>query len=151
MASREEVYAKFGLAAEAAQLFETELGTMLLALKGQERGWHLQANPEEAAKFYDELNRRTLGQILAGLRQRIDLDEHGAETFDRALRARNRLNHGFFERHDFAIFAEAGRDAMLDELETLHSQLTEAYKVAQHAATRLVARVQATKVSKHQN
>ena len=38
MATREEVYAKFGLTAEAAQLFETELGTILLAREGEERG-----------------------------------------------------------------------------------------------------------------
>lgn len=53
MTTREQVYAKFGLTAEAAQLFETDLGTMLLALKGEERGWHLNANPEEATEFYE--------------------------------------------------------------------------------------------------
>ena len=149
MATREEVYAKFGLTAEAAQLFETELGTMLLAREGEERGWHLKANPEEAAEFYEKLNRKTLGQILTSLREYLDLDEQVAESFELALKARNRLNHGFFERHNFAIYAEAGRDAMIDELETMRSQLIEAYEIAQPAAIQLVARVQAARASRH--
>ena len=92
MATCEEVYAKFGLTAEVAQLFETELGTILLAREGEERGWHLNANPEEAAEFYEKLNRKTLGQILTSLREYLDLDEQGAGWLELALKARNRLN-----------------------------------------------------------
>lgn len=147
MASREEVYAKFGLTAEAAQLFETELGTMLLAREGEERGWHLKANPEQAAEFYERLNRKTLGKTLTKLRDYLDLDEQVAESFELALKAGNGLNHGFFERHNFAIYADAGRDAMIEELDTMHSQLVEAYKIAQPAAIQLVSRVRAARSS----
>ena len=147
MATREEVYAKFGLAAEAAQLFETELGTMLLAREGEERGWHLNANPDEAAEFYEKLNRKTLGQIIASLREYLDLDEHLDGWFELALNARNRLNHGFFQRHNFAIYTEAGREAMVKELEAMHLDLVQAYEVAQPAAIQLVARVQAARAS----
>lgn len=90
MATREEVYAKFGMTAEAAQLFETEVGTILLAREGEERGWHRKANPEQAAEFYEKLNRKTLGQILTSLREYLDLDEEVAESFELALNARNR-------------------------------------------------------------
>lgn len=107
MATRDEVYAKFGLTAEAAQLFETELGTILLAREGEERGWHLQADPEKAAEFYEKLNRKTLGQLLRWLREYLDLDEKVAASFELALEARNRLNHGFFERHNFGIFCRS--------------------------------------------
>lgn len=41
MASRDELYAKFGMTAEAAQLFELELGTLLLCVRGLEAGWHV--------------------------------------------------------------------------------------------------------------
>ena len=34
MATRDDLYAKFGATAEAAQLFETELGTLLLVASG---------------------------------------------------------------------------------------------------------------------
>lgn len=147
MATREEVYAKFGMTAEAAQLFETEVGTILLAREGEERGWHLKANPEEAAHFYEKLNRKTLGQILTSLREYLDLAEDVAAAFELALKARNRLNHGFFERHSYRMYAAAGRDAMIDELEAMHSQLVEAYEIAQPAAMQLVARVQGARAS----
>jgi len=41
IALRDEVYRKFGVTAEAAQLFETSLGTALLILQGLKKGWHL--------------------------------------------------------------------------------------------------------------
>jgi uncharacterized membrane protein YccC len=124
-----------------------ELGTILLAREGEERGWHLNANPQQAAAFYDKLNRKTLGQILTSLRANLEIADPEAQSFKRALEARNRLNHGFFERHNFAIYSEAGRDAMLDELETMHEQLVEAYEIAQPAASQIVARVQAARAS----
>lgn len=94
------------------------------------------------------MNRKTLGEILTNLREYLDLDEQGAECFELALKARNRLNHGFFERHNLAIYAEPGRYAMIDELERIHSQLVEAYQIAQPAAMQLVARVQAARPSR---
>jgi hypothetical protein len=48
MASRDDVYAKFGITAEAAQLLETSLGTALMAIQGLQNSWHLQPQPEEA-------------------------------------------------------------------------------------------------------
>ena len=70
-----------------------------------------------------------------------------AECFELALRARNRLNHGFFERHNFAIFAEGGREAMIAELEVIHIQIVAAYDIAQPASMQLLARVQAARGS----
>ena len=93
------------------------------------------------------MNRKTLGQILAGLREYLDLDEEVAASFELALKARNRLNHGFFERHNFAIWADSGRDAMIAELETMHSQLADAYEIAQPAAMQLVSRIQNARMS----
>jgi hypothetical protein len=144
MVTREDVYAKFGLTAEAAQLFETELGTMLLAREGEERGWHFNADPQ-AAKFYEELNRKTLGEILKSLKEYLDLDDEVAELFKEALGARNSLNHGFFERHDFAIYSDVGRAAMMVDLETMHVRLAAAYDVAQPAALQLVGRIHAAR------
>ena len=147
MATRDEVYGKFGRTAEAAQLFETELGTILLARAGEERGWHLKADPQDAAEFYEKLNRKTLGQLLTSLRDYLNLTEEVTDCFELALKARNRLNHGFFERHNYAMYAEAGRNDMIQELETMHAQLVEAYEIAQPAAIQLVARVHAGRAS----
>ena len=88
MAIRDELYAKFGITAEAAQLFETELGTLILSLCGLE------------------------------------------SRFSSALRARNRLIHGFYERHNFKIQTDAGRDEMIADLEAIHEELFQAWQVA---------------------
>jgi len=55
MADRRELYAKYGIAAEAAQLFETELGTLLLALRGLENDWHLVPDGAAAKAVLDWL------------------------------------------------------------------------------------------------
>ena len=147
MPTIEDVYCKFGMTAEVAQLFETELGTILLARKGEKLGWHFKANPEQAGDLYSKPTRKTLGQVLESIRGLLDLDEQVPETFELALGARNRLNHGFFERHNFAMYSEQGRASMVEELEAINVQLIEAYNVAQPAAVQLVARVRAARKS----
>lgn len=69
MASRDDLYSKFGITAEAAQLFETELGTLLLAARGAEKGWYVQPDPEAGRKVLDEIGRHTLGGLLSSLEQ----------------------------------------------------------------------------------
>lgn len=83
-----------------------------------------------------------MGQVLTSLREYLDLEERVAQSFELAL------NHGFFERHNFAIYSEAGRDGMIDQLETTHQQLVEAYEIAQPAAGQRVARLQAARSSR---
>jgi hypothetical protein len=124
LASREEVYCKFGIAAEAAQLFETDLGTLLLAVKGLDNGWHVHPNPKSARKVADQIDACTLGALLARLKERIVVDEQLEATFSSGLKARNRLMHEFFERHNFKIQSEDGRDLMIADLEGLHEEST---------------------------
>ena len=87
MATREALYAKFGETAEAAQLFETELGTLLLSLSALENGWHVTPDPVEARKTLDQIEAHTLGRLLGVLKGKISFDEHLAERFASALRA----------------------------------------------------------------
>ena len=141
MASRSAVFEKFGQTAEVAQLFETDLGTILLALEGEQRSWHLSPDPDSASAFYEKLNKKTLGQILTGVKSFVDLDDHVETIFQRALSARNRLNHGFFEGHNFAIYSPEGRDAMLADLEKLHTELFAAWQTSQRVSSFLVERL----------
>lgn len=145
MVTRNEVYAKFGLAAEAAQLLETELGSILLALEGEKRRWRVSPNPDEAAAFYEKLDKKTLGQILSAVKSHTKLADDLEAEFQRGLLARNRLNHGFFQRHNFAIFEDEGRGAMTAELEDLHQELFTAYNVAQRISSAMIARLLPTR------
>lgn len=130
MASLEEVYCKFGEAAEAGQLFETELGTLLLGVQGLECGWHIQPEPRVARNALDEIESHTLGALLKSLKQVVSFDDATVDRFASALKARNRLIHGFFERHDFGNLTEEGRDKMLAELKALHEELYIAWQCA---------------------
>lgn len=130
VATRDELYAKFGATAEAAQLFETELGTLLLGARGLTHGWHVEPDGESALKLLRDIDRSTLGQLLAKLKDCFKCDDAVTAKFASALKARNRLNHGFYERHNFAIQTDGGRDAMVADLEALHQELLEAWQIA---------------------
>ncbi|WP_374292783.1 hypothetical protein [Paenirhodobacter enshiensis] len=130
MATRKELYAKFGETAEAAQLFETELGTLLFVLSALENGWHVTPDPKAARKTLDQIEAHTLGRLLGALKGKIAFDEHLSERFALALNARNRLNHGFYERHSFKIQTEEGRDVMIADLEDLHDELFQSWQLA---------------------
>ncbi len=130
MATRDELYAKFGITAEAAQLFETELGSLLLCARGLEHGWHHEADPDEARKLLDHIDRSTLGQLLGTLKNCVSLDDGLVDRFASALKARNRLFHRFYETHNFKIQTDDGRDAMVSDLDALHSELFNAWQLA---------------------
>lgn len=146
MPDRHELYAKYGITAEAAQLFETELGTLLLSLRGFENGWHLVPDEAAARAVLETIDQSTLGRVLNGLKRHIPIEGDLEESFSSALRARNRLMHGFFERHDFKIQTEDGRREMIEDLDSMHGELFAAWQVASDltsiisAALRITAR-----------
>lgn len=123
MTTRDELSAKFGITAEAAQLFETELGTLLLCATGPDGGWHVVPDGQRARDLLRELDRSTLGGLLSKLKRRVEFDGDLSTLFASALGARNRLNHGFYERHNFKIQTDEGRDGMVADLEALHNEL----------------------------
>jgi hypothetical protein len=130
VAKRKKLYAKFGQAAEAGQLFETALSSIMLVLKGHEEDWFDDQKPEDAKLFSDRLDKLMLGQLLGDLRKHLFLPIELEEQFKRALKARNRLTHGFFERHNFRIQTSEGRDIMIEDLETIHTELFRCWRVA---------------------
>jgi hypothetical protein len=135
MATREELYAKFGITAEAAQLFETELGTFLLQLRGMEKGWHIAPDGEQARILFDQVDQSTLGSLLGRLKKHARFDGDLEGQLSSALKARNQLIHGFYERHNFKIQTNEGRDEMIADLERLHTELFQAWQRASAMTT----------------
>ena len=84
------MYAKFGVTAEAAELFETDLNTLLLAVHALNEGWHVQPNPEAAQKVADDLDAATLGALLNKLKSTVTFDDGLKDRFASALKTRNR-------------------------------------------------------------
>ena len=68
----------------------------------------------------------------------VKIDDQFEARFMAALEARNRLNHGFFEKHNFRIQTEEGRDLMIDDLEALHTELFYAWQAASGMTESLV-------------
>ena len=139
MADRHELYAKYGIAAEAARLFETELGTMLLCYKALEKDWHIVPDAAVAQEALNLIDRNTLGRVLKDLKRYVTFEADLEEGFSSALKARNRLMHGFFERHNFRIQNESGRREMIADLDRLHGELFAAWRAADGLSTALSA------------
>lgn len=85
---------------------------------------------EKARAVLDEIDRSTLGRLLNSFKGPIRFEGDLADRFASALRARNRLNHGFYERHNFKIETDEGRDAMIADLEAIHEELFQAWQIA---------------------
>ncbi len=123
-----EVYCKFGFAAEAAQLLETQLGNMLLFHRAIENDLIGGNDPERARIVWDSVNRQTLGQLLKSLNNRAESLERLNDLLLTALKGRNRLFHSFYPSHNFRRNSEEGRLIMFQDLEDIHTALLDAYK-----------------------
>jgi hypothetical protein len=142
MASRNDVYLKFGVAAEAAQLLETSLGTALVGVQGLQRGWHTLPKPEEARAALERVEKSTLGTLLKEIQALVTFEGDMPAFFLAALKTRNRLMHGFYERHNFKIQTDEGRDEMLADLEAMHNELLNAWQAADAIASVILSRLQ---------
>ncbi|ANJ66718.1 hypothetical protein A9404_04405 [Halothiobacillus diazotrophicus] len=128
MPTLDDIYRKFGFASEAAQLLETELGTILLLVGAVEKDLIENPDREAAADLYTKINRKTLGQLLKGVQKSTISVEHLEELLSKALSERNRLAHSFYRQHNFRRNTEEGRQVMLEDLEQIHEALLDAYK-----------------------
>lgn len=128
MPTLDDVYRKFGEAAEAAQLLETDFGTMLLDIQGSAEGLDQTSNPKRASELYVRINRHTLGQLMKHLSDKTQPMDGLERLLSEALRARNRLFHAFYRKHNLRRNSEEGRTRMLDDLEKIHDTLLEAFK-----------------------
>jgi len=124
----DDVYRKFGEASEAAQLFETELGNVLIKIGAVEENLLDKPNPDRASELIKKINRQTLGQLLKNVNSSTESVGHLETLLSRALAERNRLSHSFYRRHNFRRNSEEGRALMLNDLESIHDTLLEAYK-----------------------
>jgi len=126
--SLDDVYRKFGEAAEAAQLLETELNNLLSWDCALADGLLDESNPTRAAELFGRIDRHTLGQLMERLAYKTkSLDQLGS-LLSCALDERNRLFHSFYRQHNFRRNSDEGAALMLRDLESIHGILLDAYK-----------------------
>jgi hypothetical protein len=143
MPKLDDVYCKFGNAAEAAQLLETELGNALLKHGIVEEDLLDQLNPERAMVLFREVNKQTLGRLIRKLKDKnVSIVANLEDVLAKALEERNRLSHSFYRQHNFRRNSDEGRQLMLEDLESIHTTLVDAYK-----AVMLVTGVDVDKLS----
>lgn len=128
MPTFDEVYRKFGEVSEAAQLLETELGTIQLCVDGLEHSLFTTANSELATELYNKINKSTLGQILRRLIKSADMPCDVELLIAKALAHRNQLFHSFYRKHNFRRNSDDGRTQMLADLDQKHQVILDAYK-----------------------
>ncbi|WNO10500.1 hypothetical protein [Teredinibacter sp. KSP-S5-2] len=128
MTTLDDVYRKFGEVSEAAQLLETELGTILIEASAIEAGLIKSPDPEKATEIYKKIDRNTLGQLIKKLGKKTEDIGCVEELLNMALATRNRLAHSFYMQHNLRRNSVDGRKVMIDDLEGMHDQLLDAYK-----------------------
>jgi len=125
----DDVYRKFGEVSEAAQLLETELGTLLLWRHVIEEDL-LGKDGKRATEIMQRINRQTLGTLIKNAKGESQPVEGIAELLERALRERNRLSHSFYRRHNFRRNSGEGRAVMMQDLDAIHAVILEAEALA---------------------
>jgi hypothetical protein len=128
MPTLEDVYCKFGFAAEAAHVLETQLGNMLLLHRAIKEDLIGGNNPERARVVWDSVTRQTIGQLLKNLTNHSQSLDRLNDLLLTALKERNRLFHSFYTSHNFRKNSEEGRLIMLQDLEGIHTALLGASK-----------------------
>lgn len=113
-----ELYARFGVAAEAAQVLEVGAGNLAIAYLALvvDTAKVTQTQTEVFRAVINDLNRKTLGAMFRHLKAFSTIDPVIMDVLDKALERRNYLTHNFFRTYNFAIQSEAGRAAMIEEL-----------------------------------
>jgi len=117
---------EFGITAEKAQVLEFEAGNVALAFITCHFLKPDQITDEQREMLQgvmNDVNRKTLGTLLKQIKTTATFDQTILDTVDAALERRNYLMHKFFRSHNFAIFSEEGRTAMIQELKDIQKQL----------------------------
>jgi len=131
MPALDDIYRKFGEASEAAQIVETDLGTMLLFFGVVDKGLlapTLHVEGEGATALMRRIDRQTFGQLLKNTKPHTAALDQLEPLLSKALDERNRLAHSFYRQHNFRKNSKAGRAIMMEDLEAIHETFIEAMK-----------------------
>jgi hypothetical protein len=87
-----------------------------------------QPDPIRAAELFRQIDKHTLGQLIIRLKAKNQSIANLEDLLAKALDERNRLFHSFYRQHNFRENSDGGRQRMLDDLESIHKMLLDAYK-----------------------
>lgn len=123
---RKEMFAWYGAAMYAAQLFEVELVILLLGLK---RLRDPDAEPSEYDGLDALLSRKTLGALLKELEKHCVLEQEFKDMLIGYRDQRNFLAHEFFYARANDMRTREGFEKLTEELQGLEHQLRTADQI----------------------
>lgn len=130
---QKEVFARFGLTAFKAQVFDHAL-VNLLAVAGTIDD---QMSQDEIDQCLERLFKKTSGQLVNDVSSQSRLEAQDLQTCKSAVSERNRLIHRFFREHADNFMTSHGQQAMLDDLGTIQ----EIIQRADDACNRVMMRI----------
>jgi hypothetical protein len=125
--TRKELFAWYGAAMYAAQLFEVELVTLLLAMQ---RLGDPEVTLGKLDRMDDVLSRKTLGFLLAELKKRTRMNSEFEQLLSSYRDKRNYLTHRFFYENGQKMMSTEGIEELTTELQDIEHQLREADAIA---------------------
>lgn len=114
MASEAETFELFGRAAFLAQLFENNMVTLIMTMRGGV-GQKFKSRPE-AQSYIDRLHRDNLGPLKGRLGKLTRIGEEVDQMLEHAITGRNRLIHHFFAVHGDNLGTDKGRDLVCADI-----------------------------------
>ncbi len=109
-----------GLSLHACQQIEYSLKFLLFNMASAGIG---STTVEQAVAIIEDQDKRTLGQLLALLRQHVTIEERVAVSLASALEARNEVAHRFLVSNTQRIADPAQRPVVLNELKQLRNRI----------------------------
>lgn len=109
-----------GLTLHSCQVFEYGVKVLLMAMA--ETGFGKTSLPEAIA-IIENQNKKTLGQLLCLLRQRVTISDGWSDALESGLDARNKVIHGFLVDNAERIIDPDGRAQVLSELKILRKSV----------------------------
>jgi hypothetical protein len=132
-----EVYAHFGLAVYMAQVLEHALVNAMVVGRLAQRA---RVTASEIDDFMSEQFDATLGRLIQELGHYVVVPEALSGALKRALRTRNWLAHRYFRERAVEFMSEAGRSAMITELQDARNSFEAADQLLETVVRPIMAR-----------
>jgi hypothetical protein len=113
--SESAVFTWFGVAAAAAQTFETSLATFTIIMHLSEIPGRIPSNLTENP--FKSLEKKTMGRVLSQAREIISFHKSLDESLQEAVNTRNYLFHHFFPSNSSKMESEVGRGVIVEDLQ----------------------------------
>lgn len=128
-ARQRETYARFGLAAYHAQVFENGIVNLIALAEMYAKRSGKPMTTEDVDALHAALYSYTAGRLVNRLAEVLPQQRDLIERYREAVRERNRLMHHFFRDHNEDFMTTLGMQRMVDDADAIRDVLESADRV----------------------